>query len=786
MNGFRAIKMMKKLLALLLLLLPLAAAADTTIKGPITFGSGFTISGSHVDATAAVSGMLIDASNAVLPDARINFGIEDASASYYTFGSGLFPSYATKTDTTASASTLGNPAITIPSGLSISAGDSIWATFVPNGAYVLTYVGTTLTMSQNATAGGGGAVTFGQNRFVAGSTTLTDALGTKVGYFGSASQGRSTWLNRYFIGSDFLTNQSLLSISPYGSYSGIFAGRSSDQAGGAGAYVIPLAVEVLQDGTGTGHSSQALYLQADLLASSTPAQHINNENSVQNGWTASADSDPFTTNPARSVFNLRLDNGKGAGSSNTATAAVDIINNGGNYLAGIIIGSDALDTSAGRLAPAMAMATNHCLAWYRAAGQKSWNLCSTAASGNGTINLTAGGATITQPLGTFTFTDPNNSRSALFGVTDGFNAVVDSAGGGSTLIKGGGNTGLSVSSSGAVNIPSSNTIQPIINATAAGTQAALQLHDNNVLKWQIVKNADNSFSLFDAINSLTPLTVSTAGNVTLGEAGKTTATSNLTVTGSFTATGLVTNADLANPATTVNGQTCTLGSSCTVTAAATGITVGTTTIGSGTGGRVLYDNAGTLGEMTTTGTGTELALSNSPVLVTPTLGVAAATSVNRVALTAPATSATLTIADGKTLTDTSGVGAVLLKGATGGGFAQALAADIPATTLATGTSVSLSAPREYYVCTSTCTVTPPVPAAGYEFCVLNDNNVATVITLAALGSSAMYQNTAGTAYGTAGTGTFISGGAVGDKVCIVGRDSTHYLTTTYNGTWVAS
>jgi hypothetical protein len=40
----------------------------------------------------------------------------------------------------------------------------------------------------------------------------------------------------------------------------------------------------------------------------------------------------------------------------------------------------------------------------------------------------------------------------------------------------------------------------------------------------------------------------------------------------------------------------------------------------------------------------------SPTLVTPVLGVATATSINKVAFTAPATSATLTIADGKTLT----------------------------------------------------------------------------------------------------------------------------------------
>lgn len=39
----------------------------------------------------------------------------------------------------------------------------------------------------------------------------------------------------------------------------------------------------------------------------------------------------------------------------------------------------------------------------------------------------------------------------------------------------------------------------------------------------------------------------------------------------------------------------------------------------------------------------------SPTLVTPTLGVATTTSINKVAITAPATGATLTIADGKTL-----------------------------------------------------------------------------------------------------------------------------------------
>lgn len=90
--------------------------------------------------------------------------------------------------------------------------------------------------------------------------------------------------------------------------------------------------------------------------------------------------------------------------------------------------------------------------------------------------------------------------------------------------------------------------------------------------------------------------------------------SSLTVTTAFTATGLVTNADLVNAATTVNGQTCTLGSPCTITATAASMTVGTTTVGSGTTTRILYDNAGVLGEYTITGTGTVVVMATAPTV----------------------------------------------------------------------------------------------------------------------------------------------------------------------------
>lgn len=87
----------------------------------------------------------------------------------------------------------------------------------------------------------------------------------------------------------------------------------------------------------------------------------------------------------------------------------------------------------------------------------------------------------------------------------------------------------------------------------------------------------------------------------------------------------------------------------------------TTSLANSTGLPIVAGTTGTLsvarggtGATTSTGTGS-VVLSAAPALVsptltTPTLGIATATSINKVALTAPATSATLTIADGKTLT----------------------------------------------------------------------------------------------------------------------------------------
>jgi hypothetical protein len=70
-------------------------------------------------------------------------------------------------------------------------------------------------------------------------------------------------------------------------------------------------------------------------------------------------------------------------------------------------------------------------------------------------------------------------------------------------------------------------------------------------------------------------------------------------------------------------------------------------------GAALPVASGGTGATTSTGSGA-VVLATSPTLVTPVLGVAAATSVNKVAVTAPATSATLTLADGSSLITSGG------------------------------------------------------------------------------------------------------------------------------------
>jgi hypothetical protein len=101
-----------------------------------------------------------------------------------------------------------------------------------------------------------------------------------------------------------------------------------------------------------------------------------------------------------------------------------------------------------------------------------------------------------------------------------------------------------------------------------------------------------------------------------------------------------------------------------------------------------------------------------------------------------------------------------------------------------GTTRTVGAQSEIFICTGACSVTPlalTAGQAGTQLCVQNDDNVATIITLAAIATMA-YENTSRTSYKAVNT-PLASSGAVGDQICIVGRDSGHYNVFSFVGTW---
>lgn len=117
------------------------------------------------------------------------------------------------------------------------------------------------------------------------------------------------------------------------------------------------------------------------------------------------------------------------------------------------------------------------------------------------------------------------------------------------------------------------------------------------------------------------------------------------VTKQMTRTVLLTNATLTTPVLgTPQSGTLT---NCTGLPVSTGISG----FGTGVATFLVTPSSANLRSVVTDETGTgALVFANTPTLVTPVLGVATATSVNKMAITPPANSSTLAVADGKTFT----------------------------------------------------------------------------------------------------------------------------------------
>lgn len=133
-----------------------------------------------------------------------------------------------------------------------------------------------------------------------------------------------------------------------------------------------------------------------------------------------------------------------------------------------------------------------------------------------------------------------------------------------------------------------------------------------------------------------------------------------------------------------------------------------------------------------TGTGARVQ-ATSPTLVTPTLGVATVTSVNKMAVTAPTTSSTLAVADGKTFTSSN---TITLTGTDGASLnvSNAFTTGTVADVLDAGLFCSDAGSTDTYACSFSPAITSYVTGVHYRFKAATANTGAATININSLGA----------------------------------------------------
>lgn len=269
-------------------------------------------------------------------------------------------------------------------------------------------------------------------------TAYQDFSATYIGS-GYAASRIGGWVNNIWAGSQYQVISPIFAASvPTGGGAATFAARMSDTVGGGFGSIQVDRCLAYVDANPSVYPSWCRYTEGR-TESGTTGWHINEESSIDNRW-ASPAIDPYAVNPLNGTRNLRLDCGIGSGSPTKCSDALEIVNNGATYYNGIVFSDDALDTSSGRIAPALALAKNHSVAWYYGThgtpGSQSWLLYANATAPGGTIVL---GNSAFNILGTgaeasTTFLYLSNTGAGLFaaGRSDGNQATLTGAASGST------------------------------------------------------------------------------------------------------------------------------------------------------------------------------------------------------------------------------------------------------------------------------------------------------------------------------------------------------------------
>lgn len=173
---------------------------------------------------------------------------------------------------------------------------------------------------------------------------------------------------------------------------------------------------------------------------------------------------------------------------------------------------------------------------------------------------------------------------------------------------------------GAVSSVSNSDSTLTISPTTGAVIASLNLAHLNT--WTVLQ----TFSSGISASSVRDTGLSTAGltnNDASGNLGTATISAPLSYSAGALSIALGTNSIVGALGCDGTTTSCSGGKITAVGSSATSITVGTTTIGSGTPGDIEFNNAGVLGEKGASGSG-NVALVNSPVLTTPNLGTPSA------------------------------------------------------------------------------------------------------------------------------------------------------------------
>lgn len=212
-------------------------------------------------------------------------------------------------------------------------------------------------------------------RYNSTSNLLVNTIGCKNIMAGIPAQDTSvTWVNTYLSGVDSAGQVGIYGVSTNGLWTSVFAGRSSDNGSGSPQNVIPMNSVVVHDNTSVGHLTWAAYMAGYINSTSTNSHHINIESSIFNTSSSIAE-DPYNVNPIGSSVNLRLDSAAAGGfGGNDVGAAMDIVNNGGKFISGIVFHSTVLDTGLNANPPAIALPSAYALTWYSAAATVSSRL----------------------------------------------------------------------------------------------------------------------------------------------------------------------------------------------------------------------------------------------------------------------------------------------------------------------------------------------------------------------------------------------------------------------------